>query len=80
MGGLETEVNKDCGGITRGGSPELKESPEVTGVLDAAGRPDVADVMGATVNGGRYVLGDETGKDKGFAGLPTGEVILGEVI
>ena len=53
MGGLETEVNKDCGGITRGGSPELKESPEVAGVLGASGRPDVADVIGATVNGGR---------------------------
>ena len=43
------------------------------------GRPEVTGVMVAMVTEGRFGLGDETGND-GFEGLPTGDVILGDVI
>lgn len=44
------------------------------------GRPEVTGVMVAMVTEGRFGLGDETGNDGGFEGLPTGDVIFGDVI
>lgn len=80
VSGLETDVIIDCGGITRGGSPDVTERGAVADNPEGNGRPAVTGGMVVKETGDKCGLGDETGSDGGFEGLPTGDVIFGDVI